>query len=732
MVIRHRHILHEDLSDDADLRNLALHDRNPVELADHVAAVDMELPAVDLILRQVVDADIMPLLEQRVGGSRNGLVRAHAVDDFHQDVAVHHGLQDLKSHLHGVVHARVLLHAARIDRNDRNLRIAHVLQGLPDKADVVRRTAAASGLDHEDRQLIHIVLTRSDLIQDLSRDDHGRVAGVVIYILHAHVQNVLALRTHQHHVIAAGPHGRLEEVEMRLDHAVAQDRVLLVLHLLGVELPLVVRDLPLAPLRKTARDTFPQRMQARLRGRSRFLRFSLPHADGRDHRADADARRAEVIYLVDLQQRVELPDALENLFHLVDRDRVQAAAERVQLDQLQVVAFGDHLRGVIKACVIRPLVRGADLHEVVPVHRGNAVLGQYREPETSDGLRDAVIDLRVHMIRASRENDAVGPVLGDPVQRSPSFPQDVILRGGELVPAGRDRFLKLLLSDPEGLLHERSQRLGQDLAVCERDKRIVKLNVLLPQALHVIPDALRIGNDHRAVKGVLLGLRLAALVIHAGIKDPFDAVFDQPFHVSVGQLRGIALGFARDAVHAERVDFRIRERRNDHREAQLPEEDRPEREILVHVQNARDADHAAGRFFGRQRFIAEHALLFKRDQVRNVRRTLLAGNGLLAAVSGDVALSVRKAVDRQAAAVLASAAVSHGRLERKLADALLVEHRRVLALEALPRDQSRAERAHKARDIRADRLCAGDQLEAAQDGIVIECAALDHDFLAEV
>ena len=51
-----------------------------------------------------------------------------------------------------------------------------------DKSDVVRRTAAASGLAHEDGRVVEIILSGQQGIHDLSDDDQGRVAGVIVYI----------------------------------------------------------------------------------------------------------------------------------------------------------------------------------------------------------------------------------------------------------------------------------------------------------------------------------------------------------------------------------------------------------------------------------------------------------------------------------------------------------------------------------------------------------------------
>ena len=55
---------------------------------------------------------------------------------------------------------------------------------------------------------------------------------------------------------------------------------------------------------------------------------------GRQQAAHADAGRAQVRYLVNLEHRVHLAGRLQHLLHLVGGEGVQAAAEGVQLDEV--------------------------------------------------------------------------------------------------------------------------------------------------------------------------------------------------------------------------------------------------------------------------------------------------------------------------------------------------------------------------------------------------------------
>ena len=65
--------------------------------------------------------------------------------------------------------------------------------------------------------------------------------------------------------------------------------------------------------------------------------------------ADADTHRAEVVDLVDLENGVELVAALENFGDLVGGHRVKAAAERVELNELETVAPAHEFRRRVEA-----------------------------------------------------------------------------------------------------------------------------------------------------------------------------------------------------------------------------------------------------------------------------------------------------------------------------------------------------------------------------------------------
>ena len=84
--------------------------------------------------------------------------------------------------------------------------------------------------------------------------------------------------------------------------------------------------------------------------------LSVADAECRNQGADADARCTEVIDLVNLQNGVNLVGACQNIGDLVGRDCIEAAAEGVQLHEIQLVRVLHIARRRIEAGMVHPLV----------------------------------------------------------------------------------------------------------------------------------------------------------------------------------------------------------------------------------------------------------------------------------------------------------------------------------------------------------------------------------------
>ncbi len=78
--------------------------------------------------------------------------------------------------------ARIRLHAVGIDGDYGNLSHAGFFQGAADKADVIGGTAAAAGLAHKDGGVIQIIFSRKQRVHNLTDDNQGGIAGIIVYV----------------------------------------------------------------------------------------------------------------------------------------------------------------------------------------------------------------------------------------------------------------------------------------------------------------------------------------------------------------------------------------------------------------------------------------------------------------------------------------------------------------------------------------------------------------------
>ncbi len=218
---------------------------------------------------------------------------------------------------------------------------------------------------------------------------------------------------------------------------------------------------------------------------------------------------------------------------------------------------------------------------------------------------------------------------------------------------------------------------------------------------------------------------LDPLIRNTRIENRLHAVGDQPCHMAVGDLCRIAFRLAGDRFDTQLVDGARGLRREYHAESQFLKECRPERIIFIEIQHPRNADGSARRLIFRERLIVEDAVVFVIKQIRDLPARLLPAKSALTAVAADKLPAAFEAVDRQDAVVGAALAAGHGGLVLQADDVVERHHRGCAPLVPLPGDQCRAERAHDPRDVRADRLAAGDLLEAAKHRVIVESAALN-------
>ena len=190
MIVRGRRELDQNLADNADTRLLLIRDRQVVEVMDDALADLLVFPVADRLAIDETAAVPVPFLIHLVRGALHLLIWAHAVQALHQDVAEYNRVDELHEKLRCDLEARLRLKAVEIERKDRHLLVARLLQRAPDERDVVGRTAAAACLRDDERRAVKIILARLQRGHELSDDKQRRIARVVVDVLEPHVDGL--------------------------------------------------------------------------------------------------------------------------------------------------------------------------------------------------------------------------------------------------------------------------------------------------------------------------------------------------------------------------------------------------------------------------------------------------------------------------------------------------------------------------------------------------------------
>ena len=563
LVVGGRVELDQDLAHHADTRLAAeVHARERVEVAD-----DLRVDLFGLAQRKpalVLFHPVHPLAEQLVRAAGLGLVRAHAVQAHHQQIAHEQrrngGLEHLRRNREaGIALARVVEREA----DDRYLVQAGVVQALSDEADVVGCAAPAAGLGDDEGGLVHVVAPGRRRLHDLARDQDGRVADVVVDVLQARIDRARVNGRQKLEVVAVVVEDRHEQLEVDRRHLGREDGVLTrFLHFLRV---LDTRELG------RRRHTVGLKLEGRV-ALARLARgvqdlaacgvFALRRAvrlllERCQKRADADARRAQVGDLVDLEHGVDLARPLDNLLYLVGGQRVQAAPEGVQLHEVEVGALRDDLCRIVEAGVEHPLVVYAQVAlQVTQVRDG--ILGEHGHAKARDELGDGVVDLVVDVVGAPRQDDAVGVVLLDPLEGLLALRAHLVLEVEVRLPRAVDGVVDFFLRWVRELgvllfaLFDQvlKQTLLERLFVIVGDERVEEVRAARAQLVDVELERLGIAHDDRAVVVVVRARVFLTLPADARHPDEVDVALEKVHDVPVRKFGRIARVFGRHRLDA--------------------------------------------------------------------------------------------------------------------------------------------------------------------------------------
>ena len=582
MVVGEGHILDQNLAHHADARFAQSLINGKIVKGFHNAAANRFVRPLALAADQRIDGDFQPLLMKGVGGTLLFFIGTHPVQAAHEQVAVDHAPQGGEQKAGGELEALVGLHAVGVQGDDRDMAKPRLVQRPTDEADIVARPAAAAGLGHHHGQLVRVVFPGKHRVHDLPHHGDGGEAGIVVYEFQTHVDGGAVVVGKHFDVVAVLLENRFQQVKVNGAHLGGEDGVAGLVHFLGEFRPVISGGLGLG---------------------ADAPRLTLVH--GGQQTADADTGSPQIVHLVDFQDGVELVAALQNFAHLIGGDSVQTAAEGIQLNQLQVLPVPYKFRRTVQPGMVDPLVvdpEGAFGGEI----DGQTVLGEDGEIVGGNHFRDAVVDLRVDVVGSARENDATGVIVRHPLQcllpLRPDVGLGVLLFRPRIMDSGAD----FLTVNAPLFLAQGSQPVGGDFLAGKGEEGTDVADFAVCDGFHVVFQILRVGDHDGAVVMILRAGGLLMLIEYAGVEDGLDALVDEPLHMAVGELGGVALGFRGDGLHAKFIDFPAGLGGEDYPEAQFPEECRPEGVVFVHIQHSGNADDAPGGIF--QREIVEHPL----------------------------------------------------------------------------------------------------------------------------
>ena len=497
--------------------------------------------------------------------------------------------------------------------------MARIAQGLTNERDVVGSTAAAARLADDHSGLGEVVLAALDSLHDLARHEDRGIADVVVHIAQARLDGAAVGRRQKLQVIAVGVEHLFDQVKVNGRHLRAQDGVALAAHLLGKGHLVPGRGLALTLRLDTVLMGGKDGLLVRRLDRARLAHlvgltrsFGLGTAlgllilEGSHERAHANARGTEVRHLVDLEHGVDLAGSLHDLLYLIGGKSIEAAAKRVELDEVEVVAHGHKARGRIEARVEHPLVDHTDgalgLDEMR--HR---VLGKHGKAKGTDKLGQRVIDLGIVMVGTAGEHDAMAAVPLDPMDGLLAHGLNSLVEASVLFVGGVHSGVDLGARDL-GARHATATGFGIGHAVDSdklvqaalelnliviRHEGIHELDMLLGQLVDVEAECRGIAHDDWAVVAVARRRVLLALPAHTGHPDEIGILVQQVHDVTMAELGRVAHALGRHGLDARFVGLLVGLVGQHDREAKLGKETMPERVVLVHIECARDAHGTA-------------------------------------------------------------------------------------------------------------------------------------------
>ena len=343
-----------------------------------------------------------------------------------------------------------------------------------------------------------------------------------------------------------------------------------------------------------------------------------------------------------------------------------------------------------------------------------------------------MIHLRIQMIRSSGQYHRLLAVFPGVFQRVFSCLLYIVFH---LLIFGPGSFHRLSQFRPgdAGTLQHLIKLSDQEIIVIVRQERMSEDNlIILEYIIHIASYHFRICGDDRTIIVIRRILILSSLVIDAWIEYPLGAMVHQPLDMPVHQLGRITRCIGGNSLHTLFIHVLAGYRRQLDAESQLGKHSEPERIVLIHIEDSRDAYYTSPGLFLCERLVLEKPFQLILIEIRQLIHFLRRFSfSTLASVAHEELAAIAELVYSHQTVVLTLAApdMTYGHIEGRYI--VRSNDRRLRSLHVIFSGyQSRSVRAHQSRDIRPYYLLSQDILNGSEN--IEEGTALYHDLVSRL
>ena len=399
--------------------------------------------------------------------------------------------------------------------------------------------------------------------------------------------------------------------------------------------------------------------------------------------------------------------------------------------------FGAPLSRLDDAVHISPLLHQTGITGRCLLISSDDVVGDHVHTERRNHLRELVLDKWVGMVRTTRQENgqlAFLATLRQNILAALFHLRRILLFRFQ---GNSQRSLSSVLVDTM-LLEEGKNLLAQQRLIAEVDHR--RLHTVLQR--HGTADHVGVCRDNRtviAVDGAVIVLMFKDHVRHKDKSRSSLRQFTEPFveflDMRVGELCRETDVIAHHRTQRALIFLKRRLRAEHHLKAGAREERMPERELLIHIQHARNGDNFCARRHGRLFGTPKEQLIFLAIDILSLVVVLsLVVEDPLTFVAGVIATPTAKAIHRHEALVLTALAVEQTSLARRLLEQIIERGMMQFGcgLTSSNGVQGTTIGTHHLRDVAACHRCMREQLKSTDDSIVLHRSALHDNMFSEI